>query len=93
MGFLKSVVNSYKGRKDRLQEKMLIKIFIKQLFQMKWSSFVVKYYRAEKEEAQKVHRDERGKGCVAGRAGDAAAGEARGEQEARQKRQAQTQPG
>jgi hypothetical protein len=29
MGFLKSAVNSYRGLKDRLQEKMLIKIFIK----------------------------------------------------------------
>jgi len=48
---------------------------------------------AKKEEAQKVQRHERGKGGVTGRAGDAAAGEARGEQEARQKRQAQTQPG
>jgi len=49
-------------------------------------------YRAEKEEAKEVQRYQRGEGGVAGRAGDAQAGEARGEQEARQKRQAQTQP-
>jgi hypothetical protein len=50
-------------------------------------------YRGKKEEAQEVQRYERGEGGGAGRAGYAQAGEARGEQEARKKRQAQTQPG
>lgn len=80
MGFLKSVVNSYKGRKDRLQEKMFIKTVVPNgNGRASWLNTI----RAEKEEAQKVHRDERGKGCVAGRTRDATAGEARGEQEAR----------
>jgi hypothetical protein len=55
MGFLKSAVNSYKGRKDRLQEKMLIKIFIKTVVpngngRASWLNTI----RAEKEEAQEV---------------------------------------
>jgi hypothetical protein len=50
-------------------------------------------YRGEKEEAKEVQRYQRGEGGVAGRAGDAQAGKARGEQEAIQKRQAQTKPG
>ena len=50
-------------------------------------------YRAKKEKAQEVQRNQRGEGGIAGRAGDTQAGEARGEQEARQKRQAQAQPG
>ena len=54
---------------------------------------MIKYLCAEKEEAKDVQRDQRGEGGVAGCARDATAGEARGEQEARQERQAQTQPG
>jgi hypothetical protein len=50
-------------------------------------------YHAEKEETQEVQRDERGKSSVEGRIGDASAGKARGEQEALQERQAQTQSG
>jgi hypothetical protein len=49
--------------------------------------------RAKKEEAQEIHRYQRGEGGVAGRAGDASASEARGEQETRQKGQAQAQSG
>jgi hypothetical protein len=54
---------------------------------------VIKYFCAEKEEAQEVQRYQRDQSRVAGRLGDAAAGEARGEQETRQKGQAQTQSG
>jgi hypothetical protein len=49
-------------------------------------------YCAEKEKAEEVYRYQRGEGRVASCAGDASAGEARGEQEARKKRQAQTEP-
>jgi hypothetical protein len=54
---------------------------------------MIKYRCAEKEKAKEVQRDQRGEGGVAGRVRDATAGEARGKQEARKKRQAQTQPG
>ena len=55
--------------------------------------FVFKWFGAEKEEAEEVPCYQRGKGGVARGAGDASAGEARREQEARPERQAQTQPG
>jgi hypothetical protein len=48
-------------------------------------------YCAEKK-AEEVYRYQRSEGRVASCAGDASAGEARGEQEARKKRQAQTEP-
>jgi hypothetical protein len=55
---------------------------------------VIQYYGAKKEKAQEVQRDQCSEGGVEGRAGDASAGKALREQEARQeKRQAQTQPG
>jgi len=54
---------------------------------------MIKYLCAEKEKTQEVQRDQRGEGGVAGGARDTEAGEARGEQEARKKRQTQTQPG
>ena len=50
-------------------------------------------YRGKKEKAKEVFRHQRGESGVTGGVGDASGGEARGKQEARQERQAQTQPG
>lgn len=72
---------SYKTRKQPVQHSRLA-----------WTLWL-NSYRAEKKEAQEVQRDERSESGVAGCVGDTQACAARGEQETRQKRQAQTQPG